>query len=56
MDKGPLEEEDNITIEVEGCQIEGMTMIEVILEEEDRGPPDGEPPDEDPLMMVNHLR
>ena len=35
MDEGPLEEEDNITIEVEGCQIEGMTTIEVILEEED---------------------
>ena len=36
MDEGPLEEEDNdITIGVEGCQIEGITMIEVILEEED---------------------
>ena len=35
MDKGPLEEEDDIMIEVEGCQIEGMTMTEVILEVED---------------------
>ena len=35
MDEGPLEEEDDIMIEVEGCPIEGMTMIEVILEEED---------------------
>ena len=35
MDKGPLEEEDDITIGVESCQIEGITMIEVILEEED---------------------
>ena len=26
MDEGPLEEEDNIMIEVEGHQIEGMTM------------------------------
>ena len=33
MDKGPLEEEDIIKIEVEGHQIEGMTMGEVILEE-----------------------
>ena len=47
MDEGPLEEEDNITIEVEGHKIEGMTMIEVIIEEED--------PQriEDPLMMEN---
>ena len=43
MDKGPLEEEDNIMIEAEGHQIEGMTMGEIILEEED------------PLMMVNCL-
>ena len=43
MDEGPLEEEDDIMIEVEGHQIEGMTTIEVILGEED------------PLMMVNHL-
>ena len=35
MDEGPLEEEDNITIGVEGCQMEGITMIEVTLEEED---------------------
>ena len=35
MDEGPLEEVDNIMIEVEGHQIEGMTTIEVILEEED---------------------
>ena len=43
MDLGPMEEEDDITIEVEGHLIEGITMIEVILEEED------------PLMMVNPL-
>ena len=43
MDEGPLEEEDDIMIGVEGCQMEGKTMIEVILEEED------------PLMMVNCL-
>ena len=43
MDEGPLEEEDNIKTEAEGHQIDGMTMGEVILEEED------------PLMMVNHL-
>ena len=41
MDVGPMEVEDDITIEVEGCQIEGMTTIEIILEEED------------PLMMEN---
>ena len=35
MDKGPLEEEEDITIGVEGCQIEGITMIEVTLEVED---------------------
>ena len=40
MDKGPLEGED-IMKEVEGCQIEGITMIEVTLEEED------------PLIMEN---
>ena len=28
MDIGPMEEEDDITIEVEGHQIEGMTMDE----------------------------
>ena len=43
MDEGPLEEEDNIMIEVEGLYIEGMTTGEVILEEED------------PLMMENSL-
>ena len=47
MDGGPLEEEDDITIEVEGHQTEGMTMIEVILEEEDPHRI------EDPLMMEN---
>ena len=31
MDEGPLEEEDNTMIEVEGHLIEGMTTIEVIL-------------------------
>ena len=35
MEEGPLEEEDDIMIGVEGHQIEGITMIEVILEEED---------------------
>ena len=35
MDEDTLEEEDIIMIEVEGYQIEGMTMREVILEEED---------------------
>ena len=54
MDEGPLEEEDDIMIEVEGHQIEGMTMIEVIQEEED--PQKTEDPwmMENPLMMVNH--
>ena len=32
MDEGPLEEEEDITIGVEGCQIEGITMTEVTLE------------------------
>ena len=41
MDKGPLEEEDDIMTGVEGHQIEGITTIEVTLEEED------------PLMMEN---
>ena len=45
MDKGPLEEEDNIKTEAEGHQIEGMIMGEVILEEEDP------PMMEDPLIM-----
>ena len=44
MDEGPLEEED-ITIGVEGHQIEGITTIEVTLEEE------GHLMIEDPLMM-----
>ena len=35
MDEGHLEEEDDIMIEVEGHPIEGMTTIEVILQEED---------------------
>ena len=35
MDEGPLEEEDDIMIEVEGHQIAGMINGEVILEEED---------------------
>ena len=35
MDEGPLEEEDDIKIEMKGHQIEGMTIREVILEEED---------------------
>ena len=38
-----MEEEDDIMIEVEGHQIEEMTMTEVILEEED------------PLMMEDPL-
>ena len=49
MDEGPLEEEDDITIGVEGCQIGRITVIEVILGE-------GDPlMMEDPLMMVNCL-
>ena len=44
MDEGPLEEED-ITIAVEGHWIEGITIIEVTLEEE------GLLMIEDPLMM-----
>ena len=43
MDKGHMEEEDDIMIEVEGHQIEGMIKGEVILEEED------------PLMMEDSL-
>ena len=43
MDEGPLEEE-GIKIGVEGCQIEGIIMIEVTVEEE-RPPDDGGPPD-----------
>ena len=51
MDIGPMEEEDDITIEAKGCLIEGMTMAEVIIEEEDlqmiEDPlMDGEPPDD----------
>ena len=44
MDEGPLKEED-ITIGVEDCWIEGITMIEVTLEEE------GPLMIEDPLMI-----
>ena len=46
MDEGPLEEEEDITIGVEGCQIEGITTIEVTLEVEDHLIM------KDPLMMV----
>ena len=53
MDVGPMGEEDDIMIEVEGCQIEGMTMIEVILEEEDPMMMENPLMMEDPLMMVN---
>ena len=35
MDEGPLEEEDDITIGVEGHQIGRITLTEVILEEGD---------------------
>ena len=60
MDEGPLEGED-ITIGVEGHQIEGITMIEITLGE--KGPLMIEDPlmmedpqmMEDPLMMVNCL-
>ena len=55
MDEGPMGEEDNVMIEVEGCQIEGMTMIEVILEEEDPLMMENPLVMEEPLMMVNHL-
>ena len=44
MDEGPVEGED-IMKGVEGCQIEGITKIEVTLEEE------GPLMIEDPLMM-----
>ena len=44
MDEGPLREED-ITIGVEGCQIEGITTTEVTLGE------GGPLMIEDPLMM-----
>ena len=66
MDEGPLEGED-IRKGVEGCQIEGITMIEVTLEEEDplimENPLMMEYPlmmenclmMEDPLMMEDHL-
>ena len=49
MDEGPLEEEDDIMIEVEGHQIEEMINGEVILEEKDPLMM------EDPLTMVNCL-
>ena len=48
MDEDPLEEED-IMIGVEGYWIEGITMIEVTLEEDDHLMI------EDPLMMENCL-
>ena len=48
MDEGPQEGE-NIAKGVEGHQIEGITMIEVTLEEE------GPQMIEDPLMMENPL-
>ena len=60
MDKGPLEEE-GIKIGVEGHGIEGITTIEVTLEEgrppNDGGPPDddGSPEDGGTLMMENPL-
>ena len=54
MDEGPLEEDD-IKIEAEGHQIEGMTMGEVILEEEDPLMMEDPMMMEDPLMIVNHL-
>ena len=53
MDKDPLEEEDNIMIEMEGCLIEGITMIEVILDEEDPLMMEDPWMMEDPLMMEN---
>ena len=49
MDEGHLEEED-ITKGVEGCQIEGITMIEITLEEE------GPLMIENPLMMEDPLK
>ena len=55
MDEGPLEEEDDIIIGVEGHQIEGITMIEVTLEEEDPLMMENPLMMEDNLMMVNHL-
>ena len=51
MEVGPMEEEDNITIEMEGHPIGGITMIEVILEEEDPLMMDDPLMMEDPLMM-----
>ena len=55
MDEGPLEEGDDITIGVEGCQIWGITMIEVILEEGDPLMMENPLMMEDPLIMVNCL-
>ena len=55
MDVGPMGEEDDIMIEVEGCQIEGMTAIELILEEEDPLILVNPLMMEDPLMMVDYL-
>ena len=55
MDKGPLEEEDDITIGVEGCQIGRITTIEVILEQGDPLMMENCLMMEDPLMMVNCL-
>ena len=48
MDEGPLEEE-GIKIRVEGHWIEGITMIEVTVEEE------GPLMMEDPLMMESPM-
>ena len=55
MDKGPLEEEEDITIGMEGHQIEGLTMIEVTLEVEGPLMIEDPPMMEDPLMMENPL-
>ena len=49
--KALWKEEDDIRVEVAGCQIEGMTMIEVILEEEDPQMTEDPQMMEDPLMM-----
>ena len=55
MHESPLEEEDDIMIEVEDHQREGMTMGEVILEEEDPLMMEDPLMVEDPLIMEDPL-
>ena len=55
MDIGPMGEGDDIMIEVEDCQIDGMTIIEVTIEEEDPMMMENPLMVEDPLMMEDCL-